>query len=559
MFFWDGGLKLSKARLAIDFQRRQPRAFISHAHTDHMARHEYALCTPETAALYQARFGPRPTLPMPCRTPIEWGGLRLATYPAGHCLGSAMLLAEDGDQSLLYTGDFKLEASATCELAELPRANMLVIESTFGDPHYRLPPRAEVVEQLLTLVSRTVRDRGIPVIEAYSLGKSQEVTRLLTAEGFPVLQHRSAYAISQVYESLRSRVGAIRVAARPARAGQRGGRPAAHAAAGRRGRGADCGDRLGGRSAGQVSPGRRSCPAAVRPCRLRRSVGGGAAGSSGEDLLHPRAGNLRRSAAGRGFQRVSAGAVQRSAAAAVLTLDEPKANPSFRWGRIMACRGPGFLWIGARINYLGRSGESGRMVAGSLLTLRSGGSRFPKGDFSMRRREFLLSTGLAALSVSAFPTGWVSAAGNKKQRVLYFTRSAGFEHSVVRRKGDELAHSEKILTELGQRSGFEVVCTKDGSVFDGDLDQWDGIAFYTSGDLTKPDKQNDRPMSPQGKQRLLDAIAAGKGFIAFHSSSDSFHTAPGPRTSSSTRPSPIPSSPCSAANSSSTATSGTPP
>jgi len=142
----------------------------------------------------------------------------------------------------------------------------------------------------------------------------------------------------------------------------------------------------------------------------------------------------------------------------------------------------------------------------------------------MRRREFLLSSGMAALGVSAFPTGWVSAAGKKKQRVLYFTRSAGFEHSVVRRKGEELAYSEKILTELGKKSGFEVVCTKDGSVFDGDLDQWDAIAFYTTGDLTKPDKQNDRPMSPQGKQRLLDAIAAGKGFIGFHSSTDSFHS-----------------------------------
>ena len=35
-------------------------------------------------------------------------------------------------------------------------------------------------------------------------------------------------------------------------------------------------------------------------------------------------------------------------------------------------------------------------------------------------------------------------------------------------------------------------------------------------------------MSPQGKQRLLDAIAAGKGFIGFHSTSDSFHS-PGPK------------------------------
>jgi type 1 glutamine amidotransferase len=155
----------------------------------------------------------------------------------------------------------------------------------------------------------------------------------------------------------------------------------------------------------------------------------------------------------------------------------------------------------------------------------------------MRRREFLLSSGVAALGLSAFPARWVSAAGTKKQRVLYFTRSQGFEHSVVRRKGDELAHSEKILTDLGKRSGCEVVCTKDGRVFDGDLDQWDAFAFYTTGDLTKPDKQNDAPMSPQGKQRLLDAIAAGKGFIGFHSATDTFHSR-GPHDENQAQPDP---------------------
>ncbi len=137
VFYWDGGLKLRKADLAIDFRRRQARAFISHAHTDHMARHEYALCTPATAALYQLRLGKRPIRELPYHTPTLWGGLRLTTYPAGHCLGSAMLLAEDGQRSLLYTGDFKLGESATAEPAELPHAEILVIESTYGDPAYR--------------------------------------------------------------------------------------------------------------------------------------------------------------------------------------------------------------------------------------------------------------------------------------------------------------------------------------------------------------------------------------------------------------------------------------
>ena len=154
----------------------------------------------------------------------------------------------------------------------------------------------------------------------------------------------------------------------------------------------------------------------------------------------------------------------------------------------------------------------------------------------MRRREFLLSTG-TALAISGFPCHWVAAAGNKPQKLLYFTRSAGFEHSVVKRNGEELAHSEKILTELGKRAGFDVLCTKDGGVFDGDLDQFDAIAFYTSGVLTAPDKQNDPPMSEKGKQRLLDAIAAGKGFVAYHSGSDSFHT-PGPRDENQPQPDP---------------------
>ena len=71
MFHFDRGLKLTTADLAIDFRRRQPRGFISHAHTDHMARHELALCTPETSALYQFRFGPRPTRDLPYRRSEE--------------------------------------------------------------------------------------------------------------------------------------------------------------------------------------------------------------------------------------------------------------------------------------------------------------------------------------------------------------------------------------------------------------------------------------------------------------------------------------------------------
>jgi len=140
----------------------------------------------------------------------------------------------------------------------------------------------------------------------------------------------------------------------------------------------------------------------------------------------------------------------------------------------------------------------------------------------MKRRQLLLSAGAAIVGLSSFPLRWTAAADGKKQKVLYFTRSAGFEHDAVKRKGDQLGFSERALIEMGKRAGFEVECTKDGKVFDGDLAQYDLIAFYTSGDLTKPCNQPGEPMSVEGKKKLLEAIAAGKPFVGFHSATDSF-------------------------------------
>ncbi|MHB8898346.1 MAG: MBL fold metallo-hydrolase RNA specificity domain-containing protein [Thermoguttaceae bacterium] len=210
MFHWDNGLKLTRPDLAIDFRRRQPRAFVSHAHADHMARHQYALCTPATAALYQLRLGKRPVRHLPYRETIEWGGVRLTTYPAGHCLGSAMLLAEDDGQSLLYSGDFQLRPSLTSEPAELVHADIFVLECTFGRPEYRFPPRDAVISQFLQLVAGTLAAGAVPMVVAYALGKAQEVTRILTDAGFPVVQHGTIWPITQVYEQLAMPLGNCR-------------------------------------------------------------------------------------------------------------------------------------------------------------------------------------------------------------------------------------------------------------------------------------------------------------------------------------------------------------
>jgi len=199
LFFWDGGIKLTNG-LAVDFRRRQPQGFISHAHADHMARHELALCTAPTAALYQLRLGTRPVVELQYGVPKDWAGMRLTAFPAGHCLGSAMLHVEAGNCSLLYTGDFRLKRSFTAEPAQIPRADILIMESTYGQPHYRMPPREETVTRLFELVTRVLNAEMLPVIYAYSVGKAQEVTSALTKAGFSVWQHQQVYRVSQVYE-----------------------------------------------------------------------------------------------------------------------------------------------------------------------------------------------------------------------------------------------------------------------------------------------------------------------------------------------------------------------
>ncbi len=143
----------------------------------------------------------------------------------------------------------------------------------------------------------------------------------------------------------------------------------------------------------------------------------------------------------------------------------------------------------------------------------------------MRRREFMLTAGAAAFGFSTMPLRRARAARLAGPKILYFTRSAGYEHSAVAPIDGGPSVSEKVMTEIAAREGIDVVCTKDGRVFDEPLDQFDVIAFYTCGNLCSPkSKQNTPPMSPDGKKRLLDAVAAGKGFVGFHSAADSFHS-----------------------------------
>src|SRR5262245_1021594 len=150
----------------------------------------------------------------------------------------------------------------------------------------------------------------------------------------------------------------------------------------------------------------------------------------------------------------------------------------------------------------------------------------------MNRRELLRRTGASLLALGAAPflEAADSADETKKRRILMYTRSEGFEHPCVRRKGGKLSLAETIVTDLGRKHNFEVVCEKDGRVFlSKEFPRFDGFVFETQGDLTQEKcKDGSPPVPPEGKKALLEAVAAGKGFVGSHCASDTYHS-PGPR------------------------------
>ena len=125
----------------------------------------------------------------------------------------------------------------------------------------------------------------------------------------------------------------------------------------------------------------------------------------------------------------------------------------------------------------------------------------------MRRREFIALLGTAA---AVRPLG--ARAESPVERILYFTRSAGYRHDVI-------PLSKEILTQLGRNSGvFEVIASEDTSEFSTEnLKRYAAVMFYTSGEL---------PMSDAEKSALLNFVRSGRGFLGVHSAADTFYTWP---------------------------------
>src|SRR5207249_8367437 len=176
-------------------------AFVSHAHIDHIAPHNEVIVTERTARLMQSRLpGGRREHVLPFGEKQTVRGFDLMLLPAGHIFGSAQCFLFGDDETLLYTGDFKLRPGKSAEQAEWRRADTLIMETTFGLPRYRFPPTKQVIEQIVTFCRETIDDDHVPVLLGYSLGKAQEILCSLEGAGLTPMLHRSVYQMTRIYE-----------------------------------------------------------------------------------------------------------------------------------------------------------------------------------------------------------------------------------------------------------------------------------------------------------------------------------------------------------------------
>ena len=181
---WDHGVSLPGHRLWLDPLVVRSFAFISHAHTDHARRHKEALLTPQTLALIPEGRRPRAWRMLGFHEKMRRGPATLTLHPAGHMLGSAQLHFEHDGTSLLYTGDIKLRQPGGVQPTFVPKADVLILETTYGRPHFRFGDPDSTVELIALWCQRALASRVTPVLLCHALGKTQEIMLALAPYGF---------------------------------------------------------------------------------------------------------------------------------------------------------------------------------------------------------------------------------------------------------------------------------------------------------------------------------------------------------------------------------------
>ena len=122
------------------------------------------------------------TLPYGTVTDIS-PDIKLVLANAGHILGSALCHFHigNGEHNFVYSGDIKFGKSILFEAADhrFPRAETLLVESTYGLREDVQPSRQEVESAFINAVNHTLADGGKVLIPIPAVGRAQEIMMVI--------------------------------------------------------------------------------------------------------------------------------------------------------------------------------------------------------------------------------------------------------------------------------------------------------------------------------------------------------------------------------------------
>lgn len=178
-------------------------AVVTHAHADHATSGcKKYIASANTIALMRSRMSRIDVAETPVfGERVRLGLTTVSLHPAGHVLGSSQVRVEPdgGGKVWCVTGDYKVEADATCEAFEVVPCDVLLTESTFGLPIYRWDDSAVVFDQINDWWRSNAAAGRTSVLLAYSLGKAQRVLGGLDASIGPIGVHGALKGPTGVY------------------------------------------------------------------------------------------------------------------------------------------------------------------------------------------------------------------------------------------------------------------------------------------------------------------------------------------------------------------------
>ncbi len=218
-FYYKNGLQFdfpNNQRLLIDGKSSKvplnAQTIVTHAHSDHftfMYSTPNTRATQETIDLFLCQKKPSGSIkfePVNFNEKVEFlsslDDLDIRLIPSGHILGSASVLISYKSKNILFTSDIGGKGQLTVkDSMKVPKADILIIEATFGSPELSFPSREEISMDILKWSADVVKEKRNVVFFAGKIGSAQELIKMYNnLTNLRVITHGEVTPVSEVYQ-----------------------------------------------------------------------------------------------------------------------------------------------------------------------------------------------------------------------------------------------------------------------------------------------------------------------------------------------------------------------